>query len=92
MLKLVNKLHIILNEVKGFITGYKSSVPNIMIVNYNDDYYMLELTKLKPIEITDKLRKEYLFEKTTKEDEQMIIMSEMLKTLEPEAEDNDADY
>lgn len=92
MLKLVNKLHTILNEVKGFITGYKSSIPNIMIVNYNDDYYMLEFTKLRPIEVTDKLRKEYLFEKTTKEDEQMIIMSEMLRTLKPEVEGNDADY
>lgn len=87
MLELVSKLHKILNEVKGFVTGYKSSIPDIMIVNYNDDYYMLELTKLRPIEVTDKLRKEYLFDKTTKEDEQMIIMFELLRGLKKD-EDN----
>ena len=92
MLELINKLHTVLNEVKNFVTGYTSRVNNVMIVNYKDDYYMLEITKLRPIEVTDDLRKEYLFEETTKEDEQMIIMFEMLRTLKPEAENNNADY
>ena len=92
MLELINKLHTVLNEVKNFVTGYTARVNNVMIVNYKDDYYMLEFTKLRPIEVTDDLRKEYLFEETTKEDEQMIIVSEMLRTLKPEAENNNADY
>lgn len=92
MLELINKLHTVLNEVKNFVTGYTARVNNVMIVNYKDDYYMLEVTKLRPIEVTDDLRKEYLFEETTKEDEQMIIMSEILRILKPEMKDNDADY
>ncbi len=60
MFELITKLHTVLNNVKGFITGYGTKGFNDrMYINYNGKHYMLKLVELDPIEVTDKDREKY---------------------------------
>lgn len=60
MFELIIKLHGILNQMKGFITGYGTkNCDDRMYVNYNGKHYMLKLVELDPIEVTDKDRENY---------------------------------
>lgn len=81
MTSLIEKLHLILNEIKGIVTGYTSRVTDAMIINYHGTYYRVKFTKVKPVEVTNELRKQYFCFKYTKEDDEMIAMSELLRQL-----------
>ncbi len=60
MIELIIKLHNVLNNVKGFITGYSTKGCNYrMYVNYEGKHYMLKLVELDPIEVTDRDRERY---------------------------------
>lgn len=60
MFELITKLHTILNNVKGFITGYGTKGFNDrMYINYNGKHYMLKLVEIDPIEVTDRDREKY---------------------------------
>lgn len=81
MTSLIEKLHLILNEIKGIVTGYTLRVTDAMIINYHGTYYRINFTKVKPIEVTNELRKEYFCFKYNKEEDEMIVMNELLRQL-----------
>ena len=49
-MSIVEKLHVILNNVKGFSTGYSDSIKDKMIVQYDKELY---LTKFEKIEVSE---------------------------------------
>ena len=61
MFELIIKLNTILNNIKGFITGYGTKgCDDRMYINYEGKHYMLKLVELDPIEVTDKDRGNHL--------------------------------
>lgn len=45
-MSIVEKLHVVLNNVKGFSTGYCDSMKDKMIVQYNGELYLTKFEKI----------------------------------------------
>jgi len=59
MKKLIMALYETLNRIKGFETGYTSSIDNKMIIDYGNDRYIIEVKKIdnKSENMLDDIRK-----------------------------------
>jgi len=59
MKKLIMVLYETLNRIKGFETGYTSSIDNKMIIDYGNDRYIIEVKKIdnKSENMLDDIRK-----------------------------------
>lgn len=78
MRKLLTKIHRVLNELKGFNAGIHSGMSDTIVIEYEGEYYTLELTKVQPVEVTEHMRKKYNCE------DNFIVIAELLDRLSKE--------
>ncbi len=52
MFQLIHKMHIVLNSIKGIITGYSSSNHESMIISYDGKVYRIDITEIDEGEAT----------------------------------------
>ena len=59
MLELISKLHNIFVSLKNFQSGFSINSNGKMIIKYMDKYYLLELSELPKLGISEKVKRKH---------------------------------